>query len=220
MRFLKHSVAVGVMVASLAVAGAASAAVNLVQNGGFRDGLTPAGGNFQTVGVSSGVIPGWDVLAGDVDWIKGYWESSDGDGYSVDMDGNTQGSIAQLITTVIGQRYNFTFDISGNPDAGQGTDNLAVFANAQLSPVATYSVGPANNRSNMLWSPRVYSFTATSTMTQIGFQSLNTDSCCFGAAIDNVSVTAVPEPGTWALMIVGFGGAGVLLRRRRQMIAA
>jgi hypothetical protein len=26
----------------------------------------------------------------------------------------------------------------------------------------------------------------------------------------------VPEPATWALMIMGFGGAGVLLRRRRQ----
>ena len=30
-----------------------------------------------------------------------------------------------------------------------------------------------------------------------------------------VSLTAVPEPTTWALMILGFGGAGVLLRRRR-----
>ena len=220
MRFLKHSVAAGAMVATLTVAGAASAAVNLVQNGGFKDGLTPAGGNFQTVGLSSGIIPAWDVLAGDVDWIKGYWESSDGDGYSVDMDGTTQGSIAQSITTVIGRKYNFTFDMSGNPDAGQGTDNLAVFANGLLSPVATYTVGAANNRSNMLWSQRAYAFIATSTTTQIGFQSLNTDSCCFGAAIDNVSVTAVPEPGTWALMIIGFGGAGVLLRRRRAMVAA
>lgn len=29
----------------------------------------------------------------------------------------------------------------------------------------------------------------------------------------------VPEPGTWALMIVGFGGAGVMLRRRRAAFA-
>ena len=26
----------------------------------------------------------------------------------------------------------------------------------------------------------------------------------------------VPEPGTWAMMIVGFGGTGAILRRRRQ----
>jgi hypothetical protein len=31
---------------------------------------------------------------------------------------------------------------------------------------------------------------------------------------------AVPEPSSWALMILGFGGAGVLLRRRRQSTAA
>jgi hypothetical protein len=29
----------------------------------------------------------------------------------------------------------------------------------------------------------------------------------------------VPEPGTWALMIVGFGGAGAILRRRRDQMA-
>ena len=30
---------------------------------------------------------------------------------------------------------------------------------------------------------------------------------------------AVPEPGTWALMIVGFGGAGAMLRSRRRALA-
>ena len=29
----------------------------------------------------------------------------------------------------------------------------------------------------------------------------------------------VPEPGTWALMILGFGGVGALLRNRRRVIA-
>jgi hypothetical protein len=31
---------------------------------------------------------------------------------------------------------------------------------------------------------------------------------------------AVPEPAAWALMIIGFGGAGVALRRRRTLVAA
>jgi hypothetical protein len=32
----------------------------------------------------------------------------------------------------------------------------------------------------------------------------------------DVGVSAAPEPGAWALMILGFGGAGAVLRRRRQ----
>ena len=34
------------------------------------------------------------------------------------------------------------------------------------------------------------------------------------------NTVAVPEPATWALMISGFGMAGVALRRRRQVLAA
>jgi hypothetical protein len=30
----------------------------------------------------------------------------------------------------------------------------------------------------------------------------------------------VPEPGTWALMILGFGGAGASLRMRRRTALA
>jgi len=30
----------------------------------------------------------------------------------------------------------------------------------------------------------------------------------------------VPEPGTWALMIIGFGGAGAMIRSRRRALAA
>jgi len=33
------------------------------------------------------------------------------------------------------------------------------------------------------------------------------------------SLGVVPEPGTWALMILGFGGAGAMLRRRKAVFA-
>jgi hypothetical protein len=40
-------------------------------------------------------------------------------------------------------------------------------------------------------------------------------------ASDSANVgNGVPEPATWAMMIVGFGGVGVLMRRRRAFAFA
>ena len=36
----------------------------------------------------------------------------------------------------------------------------------------------------------------------------------------NINSVAVPEPATWALMIMGFGGAGAMLRSRRRPATA
>jgi len=46
-----------------------------------------------------------------------------------------------------------------------------------------------------------------------------------GGFLDDVTVTglatgAVPEPSTWALVLIGFGGLGTALRRRRQAVCA
>lgn len=35
----------------------------------------------------------------------------------------------------------------------------------------------------------------------------------------NFETAAVPEPATWAMMIMGFGGMGALVRRRKSMVA-
>ena len=34
--------------------------------------------------------------------------------------------------------------------------------------------------------------------------------------IDNIAVTTVPEPGTWAMMLLGFGALGFAMRRRKS----
>ncbi|MES3027405.1 MAG: PEPxxWA-CTERM sorting domain-containing protein [Pseudomonadota bacterium] len=39
------------------------------------------------------------------------------------------------------------------------------------------------------------------------------------ATLELGSVGGVPEPATWAMMIIGFGGAGAMLRRRRGVSA-
>lgn len=59
-------------------------------------------------------------------------------------------------------------------------------------------------------------FSFDSAITQATFQS-------GGAALeisDIAAVTLVPEPATWAMMILGFGGVGGLLRQRRAGLLA
>ena len=64
-----------------------------------------------------------------------------------------------------------------------------------------------------------YTFTATGASTKIQFfgntlESLGDER--FG--IDNVVVSgAVPEPATWAMLLMGFGGLGAVLRRSRSL---
>ena len=36
----------------------------------------------------------------------------------------------------------------------------------------------------------------------------------------NINITAVPEPATWAMMLLGFGAVGFAMRRRRQPMLA
>lgn len=38
--------------------------------------------------------------------------------------------------------------------------------------------------------------------------------------IGNINAPAVPEPASWALMLLGFGGMGVLMRRRSKAVLA
>ena len=57
--------------------------------------------------------------------------------------------------------------------------------------------------------------------------TLSYGECCAGPAVlafqvngEPVGGGVIPEPATWAMMILGFGGVGVLLRRRRELLAA
>lgn len=60
-----------------------------------------------------------------------------------------------------------------------------------------------------------YTFSAADQIKSVNFSSSNR-----AFEIDNVSVTAVPEPATWGLMIGGFLMVGVAARRRNGVVAA
>ena len=57
------------------------------------------------------------------------------------------------------------------------------------------------------------------TFTSISFTDVSENWHGFTVGAEGVSTGAVPEPATWAMMILGFGAAGAMLRRRRTAIA-
>lgn len=206
--------------ALVGAAGSANAATSIVTNGSFENGavIPPAPNGFLLTPAGSPNITGWTVGGNSVDYIGSFWQASAGV-RSVDLAGTGPGTLSQMLTTVIGQLYSVTFDISKNPDAGQ-VPRLGTASAAGQSLALSYSA--PNTRANMMWQTVSFSFVALTQSTLLTFAADGPSSAngsglqAFGLAIDNVSVVAAPEPATWALMILGFGIVGSALRRRRR----
>lgn len=188
---------------------AAPAGAATIANGSFEEGINP--GSFTTIGaIDNTSITGWTVGSGSIDYIGSYWTAQDGS-RSIDLSGSSIGSISQSFATVVGQAYDITYWISKNPDGGNAVRTGSINAGGSSG---TFTYAAVNDRFNMNWVQETFRFTATDAMTTLSFASDSSGGCCFGPALDNVSIAAVPEPATWALFILGFGLVGGALRRR------
>lgn len=195
--------------AAVAVAITAPATAATIVNGSFESGIDP--GTFTTLNaVDSTSITGWTVGNGSIDYIGSYWTAQDGS-RSIDLSGNSIGMISQDFATVVGQSYLITYWVSKNPDGGDPLRTGTISVGGSTGGFSYFGV---NDRTNMNWVQETFGFTATGTSTTLSFASDISGGCCYGPALDNVSIAAVPEPTAWTLMIVGFGFIGGALRRR------
>lgn len=195
---------------------ATSAGAAVFTNGSFELGVNP-GSTFVTLGNGSTGITGWVVGGNSVDYIGGYWQAEDGS-RSVDLSGNANGSLSQTFDTIAGQSYLVNFFLAGNPDGGPAAKVAITSADGTQLQSNTFTVTGSDTRSNMGWQPYAYSFTAATSSTTLTFASAT--GTAYGPALDNVSVAAVPEPATWAMMLIGFAGLGMMVRSRRRSLAA
>jgi choice-of-anchor C domain-containing protein len=191
------------------------------QNGSFEAGTLYATGSFDTLGTGSTAITGWTVTGGNIDYIGGLWQAAQGS-RSLDMVGNSLGSIAQSFDTTAGAQYKVEFALSSNIAGGLGQKILRVIAGNE-SDDYTYSPTGLNANNNMRWADNSFTFTADAATTLLSFQAIN-GLCCYGAALDNVRVTQVaapiPEPETYAMMLAGLGLLGFAGRRRKVQASA
>ena len=84
------------------------------------------------------------------------------------------------------------------------------------------SNGPGTPGSFSGWMLENFTFTANSTSELLSFLAVGAPANNVPpfALLDGVSLTAVPEPSTWAMMLLGFGGLGYAAYRRRRTALA
>jgi hypothetical protein len=127
-------------------------------------------------------------------------------------------TLSQSIATTANARYTLSFDAGA---LGGGSEDIiaAVYDGATLIQSLTVTTN-ANNNLDTTFSPQSLNFTAASGATNVVFSAVG-DGINIDPIIDNVSVAGVPEPASWAMMLVGFGGLGAAMRsaRRKAIVA-
>lgn len=203
---------VAAILATAAFTGSANAAT--IVNGSFEASSVNPGG-FTTLGNGSTAITGWTV-GGSIDYIGSYWAAQDGN-RSVDLAGNALGSVSQTIGDLInGQAYRISYWVSKNPDGGDAT-RTGTISIGNNSGGFTFSAATPGG-AGMIWEQRFFDFVANGTSGTLSFAADASAGCCYGPALDNVSIAAIPEPATWAMMIAGIGLVGATMRRRRTTV--
>ena len=146
----------------------------------------------------------------------------------LDGDPAANGSLDQTVNGLtIGQTYNLSFYWAGtelfNRTGYQSiglTGSLGGDAFATPAYLNTASAGQPGSFSG--WMLENFSFTANASSEVLSFLAVGTPAGNLPpfALLDGVSLTAVPEPSTWAMMLVGFGGLGYAAFRRRRTAVA
>lgn len=224
----KKFIAVAAVLAGLSAASPAQA-TNLLTNGSFETRVVTAadqcqGGAWCVRDVAS--TPGWTQILDGVDLVNNNYVQAPGFEVLVDasdgvnfLDMNQAlsiGGLEQVVGATVGQIFNLSLDTAAwarNAIGGIVGYELYNPGNGAILASGSYQddVGGA-------WVTRTLSAAAISS--SIGVRITGIRATQAGMGVDNVVLTAnavggaVPEPATWAMMIVGFGLVGLSLRRR------
>lgn len=101
---------------------------------------------------------------------------------------------------------NWTYDVTGDPT---GIAGMAITGN-----VLNMAVNGAGLASVQLAANTVYTLNVG--LAGEGYAPGGLDQEVMAQSLFNWSIDAVPEPASWAMLITGFGMAGLAARRRRQ----
>jgi PEP-CTERM motif len=205
-------------VALIAAATTGHAATNLVQNGSFEyiSSATTPGQGSGSWSVYSSII-GWTGMPNvEVrDNVSG--KAQDGSNF-VELDTHylpTGQSNSGIFQDILGTGYvNLSFWYSARPNTGATNDlgfSFGGFSDNTILKTVSNSTG------SHIWQQyTLNNFKLDSDgVTRLSFYALGRADT-YGGSLDNVVVTSVPEPETYAMLLAGLGLMGAVARRRKQ----
>lgn len=182
-----------------------SAQANMIVNGSFEELPSPlANGSWTTY--SS--INGWTASFGSIEVRNNVAGVAQDGNIFVELDSYSNSIMfSQTVTTVPGAAYTLSYYYAPRPGIAEGSNGIDLFFNG--API-DYVTGYSN--SDDAWIQRIFTVNGTGSDV-ISFAAVGI-SDSFGGSIDNVSMTAVPEPAT--MLLLGLGLIGIAGFRKRM----
>jgi choice-of-anchor C domain-containing protein len=207
--------ALALIAPALFVTSSHAVTINIV-NGSFEQQEIGAG--IALYGVGSTSLTGWEITAGTIDHVGNYWQAADGN-QSVDLNGESLGTIRQSIYIPANGDVRVTFAMAGNPDGDFKIKSLEVSLIGNGIPFTFDAQG--FTRGNMGWREKTATFSGALAGTYyLQFKSTTTSGGPYwGAALDNVSASVdgeivnVPEGGL-TVVLLGMSLAAIGVARR------
>ena len=208
--------------AALCSALPAFAAANLVTDGSFESAGVTAG-NYATF--TGSALAGWTALPGSAIEVRDALVGNAEDGSDfVELDSTHNSAMLTSFDSVAGQTYSLSFHYSGRPADAALNAGFAggVVPSGSNWLTVDFGTGPitlkpaTNTTPDNVWELYTATFTGTGSSMSLMFSAAGADDS-YGASLDDVSVTAVPEPTTMAMLGAGLLGVfGLGLRRRSR----
>jgi hypothetical protein len=164
---------------------------NLLVNGSFEQPPVPAGS--VQLNLRGNDLPGWRITRGSVDVAAAAsWPAAPGEGsQSLDLVGETAGTIEETLPTVAGREYVFSGWVAHHPALSSPPEARAnVSLNGQLF-VQLFHRDAQASAADLRWSRFAYHFRATAATTTLALADATNAAYPGGLILDGLSVTPV-----------------------------